>query len=415
MAEDKKNGNGNGNDQDKDKKDEKKDTKMDRYVDPAKTIRSLLEKNKAQIMAALPGTVRPDQFSRIALTTIQRNPKLGKANPWSLLGAIMEAAQSGLSLDRAKREGDLVPYWNKNKKQYDVEFQPRYGGYIKMAHDSGKVSSIFARVVYDQEIFEIIYGDETKITHKPLPPKSRGEIRVGAYATAKLKDGTKQSEWLWEDELMEIRERSKGKDDGPWKEINSGDADEMRKKTAIRRLAKVLPLSPEWTRAATRDEYREAGIAFPSDLEVEAGVSDDPEMAGFGPPPEIKAVQGAGEGPSPADSGGGAGAGEGSGEPGDRGRPGIPEGAARQMIQQGLKDKQNQELGSITAGQKKMIGALLSGLGYKDDSDRHFALSRALSIEVRSAGDLSSAEASAVIDVLKDVAKAAGIDNGAGK
>ena len=37
--------------------------------------------------------------------------------------------------------------------------------------------------------------------------------------------------------------------------------EEMWRKTPIRRLAKRLPLSPEFVRAAVLDEYHEAGIS----------------------------------------------------------------------------------------------------------------------------------------------------------
>jgi len=384
--------------------EKKNNTQMDRVVDPAKTIRGLLERSKQQVMAALPGGVKPDQFLRVAVTTIQRGShQLQQANPMSLLGAIMEAAQSGLSLDRAKREADLVPFWSKKNNCYEVQFMPRFGGYIKMAHDSGKVSSIFARVVYEKEVFSIEYGATTVLHHKPLPPSDRGEGRKGAYAIANMKDGAVQTEFMWEDEIMEIRARSRAKDDGPW----VTDPDEMRKKTVIRRLAKVLPLSPEWTKVGTRDEYREVGVEFPSDFEIDA--SPEAALAGEGyvAPEEKKSPQGGTEGAISPGTGKVEASGSPPREPGeDAGVPEkavLPPGGASKIIMSGSKAKQNQELGSISTGQVGMIGARLSELGYKSDGERHWALAQLLGVEVKSAKSLSSAEGSAVIDVLKAV------------
>jgi len=389
MAEERENGNGeekNGNDKPETgmaKPGGPKD-KM-RPVDPASTIRNLLDKNKAQIMAALPGMVKPERFIRIALTAVQRNPKLLQADAWSLLGAVMEAAQAGLSLDPSRREAALVPRWNKNKRKYDVQFMPQYGGYIKLAHDSGKISNIFARVVYENEEFDVEHGLETKITHKPLPPNKRGEERVGAYAVVKMKDGTTQAEHMWEGDIMEIRDRTPAPDKGPWET----DPDEMRKKTVIRRIAKVIPLSPEWTKMAMRDEYREGGVHFPSDLEVESSPQAELEQSGFQPPKEI------GEGEReqvPTRE---------PGEDEDSGEKTIPRNAAKIILDSGAMGNRKQEPGSSSSGQHGMIGAKLAALGYKDDEGRHWALSELLGRKIESAKDLSSAEASAVIDVLK--------------
>jgi recombinational DNA repair protein RecT len=48
----------------------------------------------------------------------------------------------------------------------------------------------------------------------------------------------------------------------------------MARKTAVRALAKYLPLSPELSSAVTRDEYRDAGIM---DIDIVNTESVDPE------------------------------------------------------------------------------------------------------------------------------------------
>ena len=62
--------------------------------------------------------------------------------------------------------------------------------------------------------------------------------------------------------IMDIRNNSKSKDKdgkvfGPW----LTHFEEMARKTPIRRLAKRLPLSPEFHKAAVLDEYVDAGTA----------------------------------------------------------------------------------------------------------------------------------------------------------
>jgi len=72
----------------------------------------------------------------------------------------------------------------------------------------------------------------------------------------RLKDGGYDFEWMWRREIDAIRRSSKAAGDGPW----VTHYEEMAKKTVIRRLAKRLPLSIEFQRAAVADEYAEAGV-----------------------------------------------------------------------------------------------------------------------------------------------------------
>jgi len=59
------------------------------------------------------------------------------------------------------------------------------------------------------------------------------------YAVARLKDGGIQREVMTTAEVEKIRKKSRAGQSGPWKE----HWDEMAKKTVIRRLVKLLPIS----------------------------------------------------------------------------------------------------------------------------------------------------------------------------
>ncbi|KHF30137.1 recombination and repair protein RecT [Anoxybacillus sp. BCO1] len=64
---------------------------------PAQTIAAYLKKMGPEIEKALPKHMDADRMARIALTTIRTNPKLLECSVPSLLGAVMQAAQLGLS------------------------------------------------------------------------------------------------------------------------------------------------------------------------------------------------------------------------------------------------------------------------------------------------------------------------------
>jgi hypothetical protein len=83
-------------------------------------------------------------------------------------------------------------------------------------------------------------------------------------------EGTPESEQA---KIEAARRSSKTGDrkDSPW----SLYPEEMARKTAIRRLAKRLPLSPELLSAAVVDEYKEAGVSVPA---LELAVPDGEPM-----------------------------------------------------------------------------------------------------------------------------------------
>lgn len=232
---------------------------------PINTIRALLEKSKGQIAMALPKHLSADRIVRVAMTSIQRTPKLLDCDPKSLIGAIIQSAQLGLEPDGVLGHAYLIPYGN------TVQFIPGYKGLIDLARRSGQVVSIGSHVVYSNEKFSLKFGFDETLEHEPLPPSKRGE-RKGVYAVARLKDGSVHFEWLWAEEVETVKAQSLKKmkrPSGPWID----NEDEMWRKTSIRRLAKYLPLSVEFAKAAAVDELADAGVStaelFDDDLAIE--------------------------------------------------------------------------------------------------------------------------------------------------
>lgn len=232
---------------------------------PINTIRGLLEKSKGQIAMALPKHLNADRIVRVAMTSIQRTPQLLECDPLTLVAAVIQSSQLGLEPDGVLGHAYLVPFRNNKKGRMEVQFIPGYKGLIDLARRSGQVISIGSHVVYENEPFSLKYGFEETITHEPLPPSQRGD-RKGVYAVARLKDGSNHFEFLWNEEIEAIKNQSKAKNFGPWQTHE----EEMIRKTAIRRLAKYLPLSVEFAKAAAADELADAGISTQELFDVEA-------------------------------------------------------------------------------------------------------------------------------------------------
>jgi recombination protein RecT len=104
-------------------------------------------------------------------------------------------------------------------------------------------------VVYEGDEFAISYGSSQELRHVPtLKSVDRGGV-IGAYAYAKLKSGEEQWVFMTTDEIEAVRKRSKAANNGPW----VTDWNEMGKKTALKRLCKVLPLSIKDQRVLVAD------------------------------------------------------------------------------------------------------------------------------------------------------------------
>lgn len=206
-----------------------------------------------KIRQALPPSVSLDRFTRTALTALQINPGIAEGDRQSLYNAVVRAAQDGLLPDG--REAALVLYnVNKGTKQAPqwikaVQYMPMVGGLIKRLAGAG--ITIDAQTVCDGDQFDYELGDDAKITHKrPKLGTPRGEI-IGAYAIARLPNGSVMREVMDRQEIDQIRAASKSKDGGPWSQWFG----EMARKSVIRRLAKRLPIGdPQVMDTVTADD-----------------------------------------------------------------------------------------------------------------------------------------------------------------
>ncbi|AXB41273.1 recombinase RecT [Amycolatopsis albispora] len=200
-------------------------------------MRTLIERQKPEIARALHGTaLNPERFTRVALTVIKQNNDLMRCRPESLLGALMTSAQLGLE-PGPLGEAYLVPYGDQ------VTFIPGYRGLIKLAWNSGQLRNISARVVHEADEFEYSYGLHPDLVHRPARG-DRGGI-TDVYAAATLVDGGAEFEVLDVGSVESIRGRSRAGKKGPW----VTDWEAMARKTAVRQLAKWLPMATVMNRA----------------------------------------------------------------------------------------------------------------------------------------------------------------------
>lgn len=195
------------------------------------SIRELIsgDQFKQQLSLALPRHMTPDRFARIALTALQRTPKLQDCTQTSLFKCLLDLSAAGLEPDG--RRAYLIPYGQ------ECTLILSYMGMIELVRRSGDVASIRSELVCENDEFSWENG---KVSHKVDWRKPRGEMQA-VYAEAVLKSGETQTATLTKDEVDAIRKRSRSGSSGPW----VTDYGEMAKKTSLRRLCKLLPLSSE--------------------------------------------------------------------------------------------------------------------------------------------------------------------------
>ena len=207
-------------------------TALERSTQPkeARTILDLIERQKPELEKVLPATITAERFARIALTELRRTPKLVECAPESLLGALMLCAQLGLE------PGPLG-------HAYFVPF--------KRAYDSGQVKDINTGVVHEGDAFEWREGTRPFLDHTPSgPPAERAFTH--AYAVARLKTGGTVFRVIFPEDVERARKASANATNpaSPWQT----DYFAMVRKTAVRRLAPMLPQSPTFAQAMTADD-----------------------------------------------------------------------------------------------------------------------------------------------------------------
>ncbi|MCR1823776.1 recombination protein RecT [Terrisporobacter muris] len=218
---------------------------------PNAGMKQLMTKMAKEIEAALPSMISSERFQRVALTAFSNNPKLQQCEPMSFIAAMMESAQLGLEPNTPLGQAYLIPYGSK------VQFQIGYKGLLELAQRSGKIKTLYAHEVRENDEFDIDYGLEQKLIHKPLLKGSRGEV-IGYYAVYHLDTGGHSFVFMTKQEILEHAMKfSKTFKMGPWQT----DFDAMAKKTVIKQLLKYAPLSIEMQKAVSSDETVKSQIS----------------------------------------------------------------------------------------------------------------------------------------------------------
>ncbi|MBC6504060.1 hypothetical protein GW742_21720 [Citrobacter freundii] len=204
-------------------------------------IKANLDRELLPVQSLLPAHVSFERFTNAAAVAIANSEDLRVADGQSIINSLVACAKDGLVPDG--REAALVIFKKKTANGDWIkvaQYMPMIDGVMKRARQSGEISVIATRVVYENDTFRVWLDDEGE--HVLYEPSlgDRGEIR-GAFAYAKMKTGELQYEWLNIDDINKVRAASKSSDKGPWVDWYES----MARKSAAHRLCRRLPNNSE--------------------------------------------------------------------------------------------------------------------------------------------------------------------------
>jgi recombination protein RecT len=222
-----------------------------------------LERRKEVIASSAASMIDPDRMRGVVLSAFTRNPELWECDPVTVVRAVVEAAQVGLEPTGAIGGAHLVPRWNSKRRVKEAQLIIDYRGLAQLARRSGEINRITARAVREKDDFAYQQGTDEWLRHVPFLDGDPGPY-THFYAVAHYRDGGSQFVVMSAAQVEAHKARfaprnRQGDIVGPW----VSDHEEMAKKTVLRNLGKLLPLTIE-VRAA---------LAFEDEQTVETPVA----------------------------------------------------------------------------------------------------------------------------------------------
>jgi recombination protein RecT len=226
--------------------------KSGKEVDRVANLSAELWLMQEQFQAAMPRGLEAAQLIRDAITAVRTVPDLIRCTKQTLLGALMTAAQLGLRPNvPALGHGWVLPFHNSRRGQHEAQWILGYQGMIELAQRSQLVAEIKAHAIFENEEYEIEYGLEDKLIHRPRFDAEKGKP-ILYYAVARMVNGGRVFHVMGRDDVERIRLRSQSGRNArsPW----ATDYDAMATKSAVRQMFKFLPKSTLLAQAIASDE-----------------------------------------------------------------------------------------------------------------------------------------------------------------
>jgi len=203
---------------------------------PLTVISKQLDDRTVTYAKSLPAHYPVERFKRDIISALASNPDLVTCDRASLFNSVNRMAGIGLRVDG--RQAALVPFRDRDRGMIAVPMI-MVAGWLTLFRNSGQFKQVAVEVVRIGDEFDyFIDNDGPHVVHRPAgsdKPLSK------AYALAITKDGGVFIEVMTAAQIEKRRNVSRAKDGPMWR----GWYDEAAKKTVLRSLLKLVPLSSD--------------------------------------------------------------------------------------------------------------------------------------------------------------------------
>jgi recombination protein RecT len=222
---------------------------------------ALISSMRGRLEQILPKHLTPERAMRVFQNAVSRNPLLLQCTAGSLQNAMITASEFGLEPNTPLGHCFMIPYKNGKTGKYEANFQMGYPGVLQLAYNSGRVPLIYAEAVHENDVFDMDYGLNRTLVHKPKFDGERGVI-IGYYAVVQIAGYEPHFVYMTHAEIWAHAQKHSqavrnSKKDSPWFSPQDSTAHQwMCKKTVLFQACKTAPKSIEdkWVKALTADD-----------------------------------------------------------------------------------------------------------------------------------------------------------------
>jgi len=226
------------------------------------------EKIRQRIVASL-GEKFVDRFIFAVVKAAQQTPRIHECSALSKMSAILACAELRLMPNTASHHAYLIPF------KGELTLQVGYKGFIELA---GRAEFIVtAEAVYDGDFLSFEYGTSPFLKHVPDFSVARTKEKMTHVYAIASKGTLKWFVVLPKADVDRVRISTTKKNGAysPWESWY----EEMAKKTAIKRMLKLMPITPEISYAHDLDGKAEMGEPADNYEDADA-ISGHQEAAG---------------------------------------------------------------------------------------------------------------------------------------
>lgn len=222
-----------------------------------------IERYREKFTAIIPEGIKFDVIKSSVESEFIKNPELLLCSPRSIIAAIKTVVNVGLIPNSNTGQCYFVPFKSSKKNNYELNVILGYRGLVELMYRSGFVKDLKVRAVFKGDDFSYEFGLREDLKHMPCGNTKKEDL-THVYCIINLVSGGQLFDVMTLDELLKVRDESANykyakKNKHETKTIWHIHFVEMSKKSILRRISKIAPLSVEVRNIIGIDENADLG------------------------------------------------------------------------------------------------------------------------------------------------------------